>query len=343
MIVENDNKNLISKYIKGVNKRYLYRDINYDERGIDYTHFIKLRLTTFDKQHNFIEKFTPEGFRILWYLMTRAKQNTYINTDIKLIAQNLNMTSYKVIKGIQALQDINIIEIYRITESQQIYEVKKINVNQSLHILIKYHNDELYFLDEENGYKAIPFDFAYKAAIDLEAKEFTLLMFLIVMNRYYYVGEYIDPETGEILNKVNDVCYSFPTQEQMSKVINVSRNNINKYIDKLEVEKYIKINKTYEKRSIKDKATGKQKIKNMNFTYEVILLNRFEYIKYQIVDIANKEIDKLPIKLKNYIKKNNIDNILIEDSKDISIIVKNKLYLEQKYGQQIIDYYKEYK
>lgn len=337
-----NNKNLISKYIKGVNKRYLYRDIFYDERGINYTHFIKLRLTTFDKQHNFIEKFTPEGFRILWYLMTRAKQNTYITITIETIVQALDMTRRIIIKNIYNLINSNIIEVY----NMKVNLIKQIkNTNEPLNILIKYHNDNLYNLDKENGYKAIPFDFAYKTVLDLDSKEFTLLMYLIVRNKYYYVSEYIDPETGEILKKVNEVCYSFPTVNNIANRIKVNQHNVNKYTQSLEDKGYIVIDKNRDKVSIKNKDTNRQEIKNMNYTYKVKLLNRPEYIKYHIVNVANEEIKNLSIKKQKYISSNKIDNILIECEKTnkLSLNIRNKLFLEQLYGKEKLEeYYTSY-
>lgn len=342
---EENTKNLISQYIKGISKRSMYRDIKYDPKGIDYTHFLKLRLTTFDNRHNFIEQFTPEGFHILWYLMTRGKQSIYINTSVNLLMQNLNMTKYKVTKGLKALKDSDVIEIHKISkENQQVYKVKTFDLNDSIHILIKYHDDNLYSLDDEKGYRAIPFDFIHRAIIDLTEKEFTLFMFLVARNRYYYIGEYVDEETGEIYNTVNDVGYSFPTQEQISDIIKVNRKDVNTYTDSLESKGYIKINKTYEKKIIKDKNTGKSKIKNMNFTYKVLLLNRFEYIKYHIVDIANEEIKTLSKELQKYINKTRLDDILIdcEGTNKLSLTIRNKLYLENKYGSEIQEYYVNY-
>jgi DNA-binding MarR family transcriptional regulator len=209
--------------------------------------------------------------------------------------------------------------------------IKRIkDINEPVNILIKYHNDKLYNLDEENGYKAIPFDFVYKTVLELDSKEFTLLMYLIVRNKYYYVSEYVDPETGEILKKVNEVCYSFPTINNIANRIKVNQHNVDKYTQSLQEKGYITIDKNREKKSVKNNITNKQEIKNMNYTYKVKLLNRFEYIKYHIINIANAELNELPLKDQKYIKSRKAEDILIEyeGSNKLSLNIKNKLFLE---------------
>lgn len=332
---------VLKQYTTGSNKRYMYRDIFFDKKGTDYEHYLKLRLTTFDKEHHYIRSFTPEGFRILWYLMTRAKKSIFVTITVSTIVEALNMTKYKVIKGINSLISSNIINIYSI-QNNELQKVK--DANKPINIIIKYHDDELYDIDSLKGYKAIPFDFVHRAVVDLNEKEFTILMFLILRHRYYYVKESVNEDTGEVVYYVNDLDYAFPTQEQICEQIGIDRHNINKYIDSLEEKGYIKANKSDEKTSKMDNNTGKQTIKNVNTTYSVKLLSRMEYIKYQIIKVAEKEIEGLSKNLKQYILKTKSDDILIEynNNNTISNVVKNYLYLKSLHENQIYEYQNTY-
>lgn len=332
---------ILNQYTIGNNKRYMYRDINYDDRGIDYTRYLKLRLSTFDKEHHFIEEFTPEGFRILWYLMTRAKKSVFITITVNIIVEVLKMTKYKVLKGINALITSEIIIVYS-AQNNDLQKVK--DVNKPLNIIIKYHDDDLYDLDGQKGYKAIPFDFIHRTVIDLNEKEFTIYMFLILRHRYYGVKESIDETTGKVKHYVNDVNYAFPTQEQISEQISIDRHHINGYIESLEEKGYIRAEKSDKKTYEIDKLTGKAIIKNVNTTYEVNLLNRLEYIKYQIVNVAEKLIEKLPKNLKQYIAKTKCNEILISYDKNNTInnTVKNYIYLNNLYGCGINEYQNKY-
>ena len=105
---------ILKQYTVGNTKRYMYRDITYDNRGIDYVHYLKLRLTTFDKEHHYIKDFTPDGFRILWYIMTRAKKSIFITITVNTLVEALKMTKYKVMKGINSLINSKVINIYSI-------------------------------------------------------------------------------------------------------------------------------------------------------------------------------------------------------------------------------------
>lgn len=340
-MVNKTTTEILKEYTVGTKKRYLYRDKIYDDRGIDYTHFLKIRLTTFDNSNHFIEQFTPEGYQILWFLMTRAKNNTYITTTLNTIIHMLKMSRHKVIKGVNALIQSNIINVFSVKENY-IKTIKDINL--PIHIIIKYQNEDIYDLDNMRGYRPIPYDFVYKMVTDLDEKEFTIYMYLMTRNRYYQVKEVVDEVTGELKYYVNNVGYAFPTLEQIATQIRCERRNVNKYIDSLEKKEYIKVNRTLYKDSKKDKETGKQIIKNINNTYEIKLLNRLEYIKHQIINVANEEISKLSKDLQKYIKTTEADKILIEHNNDniISKTIKEKLYLGNRYGKQLNEYQFEY-
>lgn len=339
-MVNKTTTEILKEYIIGAKKRYLYRDKIYDGRGIDYTHFLKIRLTTFDNSNHFIEQFTPEGYQILWFLMTRAKNNTYITITLNTIIHMLKMSRHKVIKGVNALIQSNIINVFSVKENY-IKTIK--DVNLPIHIIIKYQNEDIYDLDNMRGYRPIPYDFVYRMVTDLDEREFTIYMYLMARSRYYQVKEAVDEATGELKYYVNNVGYAFPTLKQIATQIKCEPRNVNKYIDKLEEKEYIKINRCPYKDSKKNKE-GQQVIKNINNTYEVKLLNRFEYIKHQIINVANEEISKLSKDLQKYINTTEVNNILIEHNRDniISKTIKDKLYLESRYGKQLDEYHFDY-
>lgn len=331
----------MKRYLQGASKKDLYKDINYDPNGIDYRRFIKLRLTTYDKKYNYIKQYTIEGFRLLCFLMTRATKTKYITTTINILIGQLDTTKYKTIKAINKLVECNVIEVYN-NKNKALKEIMELNT--PINILIKYNDDELYKIDNMNGYKAIPLDFMYRAVTDLNDKEFNMLMFLIVRFRYYYIAEYVDEETGEYKKALKDIRYSFPTQEDIAEVLQCNRNDIKDITKELKTKGYIKANNVNEKISIYDSKLNKQIIRNKNITYDIKLLNRNEYIYNQIILVADKE--HLKDEVIQDINNLKVDDLLIryENDKDLNIIYKNKLYLESILGKDNIkNYYNNYK
>lgn len=328
-----------NKYITGINKRYMYRDKQYDERGIDYKHFIKLRLTTFDKEHNYIKEITSEGLHILFYLMTRGKNCTYIQCNLNMIIDNLNISRHKVLKGINLLISNNLLTFKH--KNKEIKSIK--DVSKNYHIIIRYHNDNVYELDKMNGFKAIPFDFIYRAVTDLTSDEFTCLMFFMVRHSYYSVLTYNNYETGEVSQTVKENEYAFPTQEQIHIVTGTKIETVRKITNSLEKKGYIEIIKDDTKQIKIDEFTGKSKLVNINHMYKVTLLNRKEYIYHHIVKVAEEQIKELDKRYQKIIKSMETKEFLIEYDKSniITKIIREYVYVTSKYGINIIKNYKE--
>jgi hypothetical protein len=241
MINEKELKNKLNKYLGNGEKRYLYRDAEYDPRGINYTPFLQLRFDTFNK--NYIRDYTIEGWRILCYLITKAKDNKYITTTPSMIIDSLNMTRHKTISGLNSLFKSGII-IGNINNKQYSNKNKVKVINDKIEMLILYADNELYPHDldskSKNGYKALPLDFISRSILELDEYEWAILTFLIVRYRYFKPDRAINNDTGEITYYINEYMYAYPKQTDIADMLGCERKKLIKHIDNLEKLGYIK-------------------------------------------------------------------------------------------------------
>lgn len=296
----------------------------YGTKEISYKSFIKIRLSLFDNKHNHINKITTEGLRMIFFLITRSTQGIYLTTTLRSIQEQLNISKYKTQQTIDNLLSLKLIYIYDI-EGNILKDNK--DINRPIIIETTYNNN--YNLDEENGYKIIPFDYCYKAVKELNDKEFTMLLFLITRHRYYGIYSYTN-ENYEMINKIIDYSYAFPTQEDISRKLKCKRGDIKNISDNLVKKKYITYSCNEDKVNLYNNNLNKCTIKNKNITYKVKLLNNKDYIRHYIYDYAEEELKKYNEELKKEFKEKTNKELLLKYEHDntISYTMKNKLYLE---------------
>lgn len=324
-------KNDIKNFLGTNNKRYMYRDSEIDEKGIDYNLFIKLRYELFNK--GYIKYITVEGFRVLCYLICKSQNFKYITIVPKIIQRDLNLSSTKTIDILNLLFKNKILEGY-VNEKAYSNKNKVSSINDILDCLITYTDDEIYpFKEDIQGYRPIPINFTLSAIKELTGEEWTMYCFLVIRHRYFMISEKIDKNTGEIKNILSHLDYAFPKQQDIADILNCNRNKIKKIGNKLESKGYITmtLDKDYK---IRENGEG-VKYKDC-YKYRIKLLDRTEYIYHYIYKLENNDIEKealtlKPSKLAQYIK-----DLVINSPENIT----NKLFLIDLLG---IDYIKEYR
>ncbi|MDM0587710.1 hypothetical protein QTH25_13115 [Clostridium perfringens] len=325
-------KNDIKKFLGITNKRYMYRDGEIDEKGINYNLFIKLRYELFNK--GYIKYITVEGFRVLCYLICKSQNFKYITIVPKIIQRDLNLSGTKTIDILNLLFKNKILEGY-VNEKAYSNKNKVSSINDILDCLITYTDDEIYpFKEDIQGYRPIPINFTLSAIKELTGEEWAMYCFLIVRHRYFMIVEKVDKNTGEINNIISTLDYAFPKQEDIANILNCDRRKTKKIGEKLEAKGYIKMDLN---RDYKTKENGKGVKYKECYKYKIILLDRTEYIYHYIYKLENNDIEKealalKPSKLTQYIKD------LINNSPEK---ITNKLYLMDKIGKELIVEYRE--
>ncbi len=324
-------KNDIKNFLGTNNKRYMYRDKEIDEKGINYNLFIKLRYELFNK--GYIKYITPEGFRVLCYLICKSQNFKYITIVPKIIQRDLKLSSAKIIDILNLLFKNKLLDGY-INEKTYSNKNKVSSINDILDCCITYTDDEIYpFKEDIQGYRPIPVNFTMLAIRELSGEEWTMYCFLIVRHRYFMISEKIDIDTGEVKNILSHLDYAFPKQEDIASMLNCDRRKTKKIGDKLVLKGYITMDLD---RDFKSKENRKGVKYKDCYKYKIILLDRTEYIYNYILKLENNEIENIGLtlrasKLTNYIKE------LVNDSPEQ---ITNKLYLVEKIGENIIKEYR---
>lgn len=277
----------ILKQYQSKNITKLYLDKTLDTDGINYENYIGLKFETINNNH-IRDKYTINGWYILWYLMSEAHQSMYIKTTIDFIAAETKM-NHKDIKDILIhLHNINAIYMVAYTISGKEKSFKSITYNECIEIAIGYSNKDSY--EDTKGYKAIPVEFVKSVLLTLNPTAWALYTVLVVRHSFLLtLPERIDPETGEIIYPYSITHYAFTTQEQLGECIGVTDTTIKKYTDELLNSKYPLIHLVAKGKRYRDAIKGnKEGWKRENKRYGVYLLERVEYQYYHTCKVEIK-------------------------------------------------------
>lgn len=316
----------LSHYYNSTDSRYIYFDKTFDIRGIDYTKFIQLKYESINNSH-IKDKYTIDGWYILWYLMSRATKNEYVATTINSISEETNLTTTKIKNAIQKLISCKIIIIDK--------NIKNITNKELLKIYIGYNNNLCDHITL-NGYSPLPSEFVYRVITTLSPPEWAIYTVILTKYNYYLAWEIINKETGELIPVYYRTHYAFPSRTQIGEIIGVIDDTVSKFIKKLEENKYNLIFKyKSDAYSFWDEKENIQKIRGGNNRYEIKLYERPEYIYYYI----NTKFDKQMQKEFDYIKKNGFEKIAL--SHEQNLIRNKKIYYIKYYYGDIFEQYKK--
>ena len=318
----------LSHYYNSTDSRYIYFDKTFDIRGIDYTRFIKLQYDSINKSH-IKDRYTIDGWYILWYLMSRAIKNEYVSTTINSISEETNL---KPIKIKEAIEKLILHEVIIIDKG-----IKTLTNNELLKIYIGYNNklgDNITL----NGYSPLPSEFVYKVITTLTPTEWAIYTVILTKYNYYLAWEKVNYTTGEIIPLYYRTHYAFPDRDEISKYIGLYDDTISKFAKKLSSEdnKYNLIN-MYKSKPITyiDEDDHKRKFKGGNNRYEIKLYERPEYIYYYLNPIFNKKEQKEY----DYIKSKGFDKIALSNECEL-IKGKKMFYIRYYFGDTIKQYEK---
>lgn len=319
----------LSNYYNSTDSRYIYFDKTFDIRGIDYTKFIKLQYQSINDSH-IKDKYTIDGWYVLWYLMSRAIKNEYIAATINSISEETKLKPNKIKDAIKRLILSEVIVINK--------DISKITNNELLQVYIGYNN-KLSDNITKNGYSPLPSEFVYRVITTLSPTEWAIYTVLLTKYNYYLSWEKINYTTGEIIPLYYRTHYAFPDRNEISKYIGLYDDTISKFAKKLSSKdsKYNLIN-MYKSKPITyiDEDDHKRKFKGGNNRYEIKLYERPEYIYYYL----NPIFDKKEQKEFNEIKTEGFDKIALSSKKDIRDKVKNKkMYYIRYYYEEVLKQY----
>lgn len=312
----------LSYYYNTTDSRYIYFDKTFDIRGIDYTKFIKLQYESINKSH-IKDKYTIDGWYILWYLMSRAIKNEYVATTINSISEETKLKSNKIKDALGKLISHNVIIIDK--------NVLKITNNELLKIYIGYNNKLIDHITQ-NGYSPIPSEFVYRTITTLSPTEWAI--YTVILTKYNYFLAWMKNIDGEIVPIYHRTHYAFPSKEKIGESIGVIDDTVSKFIKKLENNKYELITKERSSpTSFWDEEEHIQKVRGGNNRYEIKLFQRPEYVYYYL----NTPFDKTMQKEFNYIKSKGFEEIAL--SKEQELIRNKKLYYIRYYYGNIFEQY----
>lgn len=230
---------------QNINKRCIYYDKKYDPQGIDYSRFIKLRKD--------IEKYTPNEWYLLWYLMSESFSNGYYTkTTIGIIIEQTKLNIDQIRDSLISLQNRKIILCRG--------DLNKSKRNDKLELVVGYNLDEYYHGIKEFVY--IPLDFVNIVLPTITSNEWYIYCALAL----YYNFEY---------------NYAFPSINILEKKLNISHSTISKTIQTLSEHKYnlIEVEKFMHNDSFK------------NNIYRIRLFQRLEYcVNYNKMENINDTI-----------------------------------------------------
>lgn len=305
----------------------ILRTLNENGRGIDYNNYIKLRYETINNSEIRII-YTVNGWYLMWYLMSISNKTNYIKTTINAIAEDIKLKPIEIKNSLIYLNGNDLIKINKI---------KNINYNTPLEIITGYNDEELYKLtrnEVKSGYKAIPIGFINYILPQLSPEEWAIYCVLVVRHNYYTIKENIID--GEIMYNLKENLYAFPTMKQIEDITGISESTIYRRIKNMSAYQFKLIKIAEEPKSYvmtTDEDTNKKVPKRVNNKYEVVLLQRVEYIFNHIINIEDHRDRKFISKLNSL----GFDNVA--HTEDYYKLM-DKDYLLNKFGNIINDYKK---
>ena len=314
----------LSHYYNSTDSRYIYFDKTFDIRGTDYTKFIKLQYESINNSH-IKDKYTIDGWYILWYLMSRAIKNEYVSLTINSISEETNL---KPIRIKNALDKLIIHEVIIIDK-----DIKTLTNNELLQVYIGYNN-KLGDNITQNGYSPIPSEFVYKIITTLSPTEWAIYTVILTKYNYYLSWEKVSKSTGEIIPIYYRTHYAFPDRNEISKYIGLYDDTISKFAKKLSSNKY-KLIVMYKSKPITyiDEDDHQRKFKGGNNRYEIKLYERPEYIYYYL----NPTFTKKEQTDYNYIKSKGFDTLALSNERNK--IEKKKMFYIRYYYEETIKQY----
>ena len=317
----------LSHYYNSMDSRYIYFDKTFDIRGIDYTKFIQLKYESINNSH-IKDKYTIDGWYILWYLMSRAIKNEYTSTTINSISEE---TKLKPIRIKDAIGKLILHEVMIIDK-----DIITLTNNELIKIYIGYNN-KLCDHITLNGYSPIPSEFVYKIITSLSPTEWAIYCVILTKYNYYLAWEIVDKNTGEMVPVYHRTHYAFPSRSIIGNIIGVVDDTVSKFIKKLESNKYNLILKyKSDAYSFWDETEQIQKIRGGNNRYEIKLFERPEYVYY---NIFNTKLDKDMQKKFDYIKKIGFEKIAL--SHEQNLIKNNKLFYMKYFYEDVFKQYEK--
>jgi len=316
----------LSHYYNSTDSRYIYFDKAFDIRGTDYTKFIKLQYESINNSH-IKDKYTIDGWYILWYLMSRAIKNEYLSTSVNIISEETNLKPIKIKESLLKLITSEVIFINK--------TISKINNNELLQIYIGYNNKLCNHITL-NGYTPLPSEFVYKVITTLTPTEWAIYTVILTRYNYYLAWEKLNKSTGELIPVYHRTHYAFPSRTQIGEIIGVIDDTVSKFLKKLEQNKHNLIYKyKSDAYSFWDEKEQIQKIRGGNNRYEIKLYERPEYAYYYLNIPLNKEEQKEF----NYIKKKGFEEIA--QSNEQHLIRNKKLYYIKYYYEDVFKQYEK--
>ena len=317
----------LSQFYNSTDSRYIYFDKTFDIRGIDYTRFIKLQYDSINKSH-IKDKYTIDGWYILWYLMSRAIKSEYLTTSITIISEETQLKPIKIKEAIQKLIDYDVIICNK--------DISKINNTELLYIYIGYNN-KLGDNITKNGYSPIPYDFVYKVITTLTPTEWAIYCVILTKYNYYLSFAKTNKSTNQIIPIYYRTHYAFPDRSEISKYIGLYEDTISKFAKKLSSNnnKY-KLIEMYKSKPISyiDEDDHQRKFKGGNNRYEIKLYERPEYIYYYLNPIFTKEEQKEF----NYLKTKGFEKVALSDEWEKKTKGKKMFYIRYYYENVIQQY-----
>jgi len=316
----------LSQFYNSTDSRYIYFDKTFDIRGIDYTRFIKLQYQSINESH-IKDKYTIDGWYILWYLMSRAIKSEYVSTTVNSISEETNLKPNKIKDAIGKLIFHKVIIIDK--------DIITLNNNELIKFYIGYNNKLIDHIDK-NGYSPIPCEFVHKIITTLSPTEWAIYCVILTTHNYYLAWEITDKATNQMIPVYHRTHYAFPSRTIIGEKIGVIDDTVSKFIKKLESNKNNLIFKyKSDAYSFWDEKENIQKIRGGNNRYEVKLFERPEYVYYY----TNTKFDKEMQKDFDYIKKVGFEEVAL--SSEQSKIKNNKVfYIRYYYGEVLKQYEK---
>lgn len=314
----------LSQYYNSTDSRYIYIDKTFDIRGIDYTKFIQLKYESINNSH-IKDKYSIDGWYILWYLMSRAIKNEYISTTVNSISEETNLKAIKIKEAIQKLILSEVIIINK--------DINKISNTELLQIYIGYNN-KLCSHIIQNGYSPMPNDFVNRIITSLSPTEWAIYTVILTKYNYYLAWTKINYITGEIVPIYHRTHYAFPDRNEISKYIGLYDDTISKFIKKLSNGKY-KLIESYKSKPISyiDEDDHQRKFKGGNLRYEIKLYERPEYAYYYL----NPVFDKKTQKEFDYIQSQGFEKVAL--SHEHKLIEDKKMYYIKYYYKDVLRQY----
>lgn len=313
--------------------RFLYIDKHFDNRGIDYSSFIKLRYESINEKH-ITDTYTLDGWYTLWYLLGNSINGTYIKTTVNEIVSETNYKATEIVTILKHLEKLNVIKIKN----------KNFTNTTLLKIAIGYNEDNI-INNETRGYVSIPKDFVRIVLPSLNKTQWAIFTILCVRYNYIYPTSRFDEKSQRLVYYTLENCYAYPTQQQIMELLNMKDvRAVRSSLKKLEENKYklIKINTTelsegcYE--VFFDNEQNKNKIRRFNNKYHINLLERMEYAYYCIYNMPDeRKSNNTYNKFFKELEKKGLDDVMCTE---LNTYLTKKDFIEYRFKNFMEDYKK---